>query len=89
MHNPNDKTDYLVILANTLDESDEIREEAISELKALGISDNEIKERYKSLESEVVQLKAFASPPGRRGRGMRDYAEHRTNTERQTLNAER
>jgi len=30
--NPNDKTDYLVILANTLEDSDEIREEAISEL---------------------------------------------------------
>lgn len=53
-----DKTDYLVILANTLDDQ-ELREEAISELKVNGISEKEIEERYKSLQSYDSQMKAF------------------------------
>lgn len=56
--NSNDKTDYLVILASTLD-NPELRDEAISELKAIGISEKEIEERYKSLDSYDAPMRAF------------------------------
>lgn len=56
--NSNDKTDYLVILASTLDDP-ELRDEAISELNAIGISEKEIEERYKSLDSDDAQMRAF------------------------------
>lgn len=52
-----DEIDYLIIVACTVDDT-ELRNEAIYKLDSFGLSETQIKERFKTLDSFDAQMKA-------------------------------